>query len=397
MREDQEWDSFYTRFLQDTTEDLFENAPCGYISALPDGTIVKVNQTFLNWTGYEREEISGLKRFQELLTAGGRIYHETHYAPLLNMQGDVREIAVDIVRADGSRLPALINSVVKKDPDGRPVVVRTTVFDATHRREYELELLRATKRAEESEARARVLAKTLQASLIPPTPPAIEGLDVAAAYHAAGQGIDVGGDFYDIFELGEGDWAVVLGDVEGKGPRAASVTALARYTIRAAAMRARRPEVVLSMLNEALLRQNADRFCTVVCSRVRVEEDGTVSATVSSGGHPMPVTVSPEGLLPDAGESGDLIGVFEEPELQGTTIQMPPGHALVYYTDGVPEGRSGSAFFGGQRLRSWVEDHRTESAQEIADGLVGEVVEFQDGTPRDDIAVVVVKSPPLDR
>ena len=393
MKKPAEWDSFHTRFLEDTLEDLFENAPCGYISALPDGTIVKVNQTFLNWTGYEREDINGLKRFQDLLTAGGRIFHETHYAPLLKMQGTVREVAVDIVRADGTELPALINSVVKKDEKDRAVVVRTTVFDATHRREYEMELLRATRRAEESEARAQLLAKTLQRSLIPPAPPEIEGLDVAAAYQPAGTGNEVGGDFYDVFELAEGDWAVVIGDVEGKGAKAANVTALARYTMRAAAMRARRPEVVLSMLNEALLRQEANRFCTVICGRVRIDGSGRVSVTISSGGHPMPVTVTPEGLGPHAGDPGDLMGVFEHPELRETTFELNPGDGLVFYTDGIPEGRSGSAFFGGDRLRDWVKDHRAEDAQSIADGLVEAVVEFQDGSPRDDIAVVVVKKP----
>ena len=132
-------------------EDLYENAPCGYISALPDGTIVKVNQTFLSWTGHRREDLVGRKRFQELLTAGGRIFHETHYAPLLRMQGEVREIAVDIVCATGGRLPALINSVLRKDAEGKPLLTRTTIFNATDRKEYERELLRARQKAEEAD------------------------------------------------------------------------------------------------------------------------------------------------------------------------------------------------------------------------------------------------------
>ena len=92
-----------------SAEDLYENAPCGYLSASPDGTIVRVNATFLGWTGYTREALVGTRRFQDLLSPGGRIYHETHYAPLLRMQGSVREIAVDIVAADGRRLPVLVN------------------------------------------------------------------------------------------------------------------------------------------------------------------------------------------------------------------------------------------------------------------------------------------------
>jgi PAS domain S-box-containing protein len=106
--------------LEESAEDLYENAPCGYVSALPDGTLVKLNQTFLDWTGYPREDLVGRKRFQNLLTAGGRIFHETHYAPLLRMQGAVREIAVDIVGADGRRLPVLINSMLLRNTAPRP-------------------------------------------------------------------------------------------------------------------------------------------------------------------------------------------------------------------------------------------------------------------------------------
>lgn len=137
--------------VEEDAEDLYENAPCGYISALPDGMIVKVNQTFLTWTGHRREDLVGRKRFQDLLTAGGRIFHETHYAPLLRMQGEVREIAVEIVCANGRRLSALINSVLRKDGEGKPLLTRTTVFNATDRKEYERELLRARQKAEQAD------------------------------------------------------------------------------------------------------------------------------------------------------------------------------------------------------------------------------------------------------
>ena len=140
--------------LEESAEDLYDNAPCGYLSATPDGTIVRVNATFLRWTGYRRDELVDRKRFPDLLTAGGRIYHETHYAPLLRMQGSVREISLDLVRADGSRLPALINSQLRLDPDGVPQLVRTTVFEATDRKRYEQELLAARNR--ERVARERI-------------------------------------------------------------------------------------------------------------------------------------------------------------------------------------------------------------------------------------------------
>src|SRR5688572_8741343 len=173
-------EAFYGALIDDA-EELYDRAPCGYLTTAPDGTILKVNQTFLAWTGYRREELSNKRRLSDLLTAGGRIYHETHYAPMLQMQGSVREIALDIVTAGGERLPVLLNSVLERNSAGKPMLIRTAVFDATERREYERELLRAKERAEESERRARLLVQTLQQTLIPPQPPEIPGLEVSAA------------------------------------------------------------------------------------------------------------------------------------------------------------------------------------------------------------------------
>src|SRR3954469_10351224 len=140
--------------LEESAEDLYENAPCGYLSTLPDGTIVKVNRTFLRWTGHTREDLVGRRRFDQLLTAGGQIYHETHLAPLLRMQGAVRGMALEIVRPGAARPPGLVNSELRRGPDGAPRLIRTTVFDATDRREYERELLR--RRDRERAARERV-------------------------------------------------------------------------------------------------------------------------------------------------------------------------------------------------------------------------------------------------
>lgn len=261
--------AFYEALLDDDPEQLYDRAPCGYLSTAADGTIIKVNQTFLTLTGYDRGQLIGRLRFAQLLSAGGRIYHETHYAPLLSMQGHAHEIAFDLLRADGSRLPVLVNSVVERDSQGTPRVIRTAVFDARQRREYERELLRAKQRAEQSEARATALARTLQQTLIPPAPPAIPHLDVAAVYRPAGDGSEVGGDFYDVFPLGTGDWIVAVGDVCGKGVEAAVVTALARYTLRAATVEHPEPSTALATLNDVLRHHHTNRFCTVVLLRLR--------------------------------------------------------------------------------------------------------------------------------
>ncbi|MGZ5416695.1 MAG: PP2C family protein-serine/threonine phosphatase [Nocardioides sp.] len=384
-------DGFHDALLEDDPVQLYERAPCGYLSTTPDGLIVKVNETFLAWTGLEHRDLVGRRTFAELLTAGGRIYHETHYAPMLSMHGSAREIALDIVKADGGRLPVLVNSVLERDAAGAPTVVRVAIFDASDRREYERELLRAKERAEESEARARALAMTLQRTLIPPEPPEVSGLDVAAVYRPAGSGEEVGGDFYDVFQIGADDWVVVLGDVCGKGVDAAVVTALVRYTLRAITVQVDGASAALRSLNDVLLRHRAERFCTVVLLRVR-RNDGVWVVSLSSAGHPLPLLVRPDWAPVQVGEPGSLLGVLETVAIHDTEIRLEPGSALLLYTDGVTEGRRGPVFYEQDRLLRLVGGHQGDAAALTA-LVIEDVLSFQDGTPRDDVAVVVVRVP----
>ena len=173
------------RVSEQSAEDLYENAPCGYLSTTPGGEIVRVNGTLLRWTGYRREQLLEGKRFQDLLTAGGRIYHETHYAPLLRMQGSVREIAVDIVCADGRRLPVLVNSLLVTDDAGEPQLVRTTLLDATERKSYERELVAARNRERDARERVERLQRITAALAPAPAAAAITEsvtLELAAAF-----------------------------------------------------------------------------------------------------------------------------------------------------------------------------------------------------------------------
>jgi sigma-B regulation protein RsbU (phosphoserine phosphatase) len=127
---------------EDDLEDLYENAPCGYISLRTDGRVAKANRTFCSWTGYTLGELIG-KRLHDLLTIAGRIFYETHFAPLLRMQGFFNEVALDLVRKDGQLFPVLVNAAERKAASGRPLFIRLTVFNATDRRRYERELLKA--------------------------------------------------------------------------------------------------------------------------------------------------------------------------------------------------------------------------------------------------------------
>ncbi|WP_249523300.1 SpoIIE family protein phosphatase [Modestobacter marinus] len=148
------------QLLEDDPADLYEHAPCGYLSTLPDGTIVKVNETLCSWLGRPAERVLRT-RLGQLLSVGGQVFHDTHLAPLLRMQGAVREVALDVVRDDGTVLPCLVNAVELRDPEGGPLLVRATLFEATARRQYEREILSAHRAAELSEARSRTLQEVV--------------------------------------------------------------------------------------------------------------------------------------------------------------------------------------------------------------------------------------------
>ncbi|MDP8957239.1 MAG: GAF domain-containing protein [Actinomycetota bacterium] len=238
------------------------------------------------------------------------------------------------------------------------------------------------------------VAETLQKSLLPPTFPDIPGFEVAARYRPAGRGIEVGGDFYDLFEARDGAWAVMIGDVCGKGPEAAVLTALVRYTVRAAAMHEDRPSRILGQLNEAVLRQVTDnRFCTVCYVRLR-PNDGGARLTVCAGGHPLPLLLRAGGDLETVGRPGRLLGVFPEVDLTDEAADMRPGDALVLYTDGVTEeGRNGD-HFGLERLGAAIRRARGQDAVGIVEAVEDAVVEFRPEAPMDDIAILVVRAEP---
>jgi sigma-B regulation protein RsbU (phosphoserine phosphatase) len=385
--------AFYSALADDDPAELYDNAPCGYLSALPDGTIIKANATFLTWTGYDRDKLVGRRRFQDLLATGDRIFYETHAAPMLFMQGMLREIAVEVIGASGLRLPMLVNALLKRDDDGQPQVIRAVMFDASERLAYERELVSARRRAEESEARVRVLAETLQRSFLPSDIVAVPGLDVGGAYRPAGDGSEVGGDFYDVFQTGPQTWGIVIGDVCGKGASAAVVTALARYTVRAEAMHVSSATAVLTGLHDALVSGYPDTFLTVLFLLLDQLPDG-YRLRVATGGHPLPLCRRADGTIETLGYPGSFLGMARTAEISESATLLRPGDMVVLYTDGVTEARHEDSFFGEAGVTEVVGASAGRPAQAVADAVVTAALAFQHGLARDDIAVVVVKVPP---
>ncbi|MGA5273742.1 PP2C family protein-serine/threonine phosphatase [Streptomyces cellulosae] len=393
----------FSSLLEDSAEDLYESAPCGYLSTLMDGTIAKINATLLGWLGLSREEVVGRKRFSDLLTVGGRLYHETHFAPLLRMQGHLGGVALEMRTAAGPRLPVLVTSTLKRGPDGEPLLTRTTVFDATDRRSYEQELLRARRAADEAREQAeadraqlREALAVLQRSLLPDTLPDLPGVETAGYYHTASP-MELGGDFYDLFELDDTRTAFFLGDVCGKGPQAAALTSLTRYTLRAAMIQDADPVDDLRILNRALMeRYTGDdpRYCTAVAGVFERVGD-TLTVRLASGGHPPALVLRTDGTAEFLSTRGGmLVGVLPTAQFVEVRTVLRPGDTLLLYTDGLTEARIGPGrdLYGYDALRSFAAARAPAGSRALVDALTALLRDFGDGLD-DDTALLAIGVP----
>jgi PAS domain S-box-containing protein len=182
----------------------------------------------------------------------------------------------------------------------------------------------------------REIAATLQASLLPPTLPEIPGVDVAVRYWPAGEGVEVGGDFYDVFAVDGEHWAVVMGDVCGTGPTAAATTGLARHTLAGAVWLDLGPEEVLRHLNTTLRRRSIDTFLTIAYGYLQPAAGG-IRVTLAIGGHPLPAIVRADGTVEVGGSPGTLLGMLDDIKVTATEHLLAPGDTLVLHTDGVTD------------------------------------------------------------
>lgn len=376
-------------------EDFFDNAPCGLLLTAPDGRIALANETFCAWVGCCPDDLLG-RRFQDLLSVGGRIHYETHFAAVLQMTGTLGGITVDLMTTDETRLPVFVTANVKVGTDGKPESLRITAQDGSERRAYERQLLEARKIADRERERVQLLAATLQRSLVPPILSPPDGLVAAAHYHTASPD-DVGGDFYDLFPLTRHKWGIFLGDVSGKGAGAAAVTSLTRYTLRAAAAYDDDPVAVLHNLDSVLRHEfhgDDPRFCTVVFGVISPGAAG-FDIELASGGHPSAL------LLPAEGDpryidtpGGQAVGIIRSPRFVSTTVHLGPGDTMLMYTDGLTEARTGPhrRFDDDDDLVEFARRNTPTDAPTVIGALRRLLDSFGEGL-EDDTAVIALSVP----
>jgi anti-sigma regulatory factor (Ser/Thr protein kinase)/GAF domain-containing protein len=314
--------------------------------------------------------------------------------PVLVSRGDVTQLSDD-PQGDVLALPL----VARRRLLGGLVVARRP--GSTYSAEDVGLLLDLARRAALAVDNARLyeertaIAHALQASLLPPDLPVADEVEFGARYHPAGEGNEVGGDFYDVFLVPDGGWAVAIGDVCGKGAEAAAITGLARNVVRLLVREGRTPSQALTRLNDSVLELGErGRFCTAALAVVRPapDEPGALDVVFSSAGHPPPVLSVLGGRPRFVGASGTVLGVVEQLDLVDERFRLSAGDTLLLYTDGVTERRSGSRMFGEDTLLRVLSSAGATSADALAGLLEREVRGFASEASRDDLAVLVVRA-----
>jgi PAS domain S-box-containing protein len=272
------------------------------------------------------------------------------------------------------------------DRAGRPAGELVVLRDITDR-------VRAEQRLHDLLAEQSRVAAALQASLVPRELPRIPAAEVANRYEPAGDGSEIGGDFFDIFALGQDSWGLVIGDVSGKGAEAAAVTALARYTLRALAHRDQPPSRTLRDLNARLLADtDVERHCTLVYAIARPVPGG-MDLTMSLAGHHPPLVLRGSGAVDPVGRLGTALGLLAEPDLYDCTVMLDDGDLLCMFTDGLVEARDGTNLFETDRVAGILSQHRGSTAEAVAEELVRAARHFHHGHDlTDDLALLLLRA-----
>ncbi|MFB9535448.1 MULTISPECIES: SpoIIE family protein phosphatase [Streptomyces] len=240
------------------------------------------------------------------------------------------------------------------------------------------------------------ISQALQRSLLPPELPVIAGVEVEVIYRAAGEGNEVGGDFYDVFPIRDGAYGFAIGDVCGTGPNAAAVTGLARHALRLLAREGLSGPAVLERLNSAILDEGArSRFLTLLYGEMRPQEDGSAELKVVCAGHPLPLRLRQDGSVEPAAEPQPLLGVIEDLELYEQTVTLDPGDVLLCVTDGVTERREGARMLGDDGLADVLTSCTGLTAGAVAARIMRAVERFASDAPSDDMAILAMRVPGL--
>ncbi|OAH14731.1 SpoIIE family protein phosphatase [Streptomyces jeddahensis] len=240
------------------------------------------------------------------------------------------------------------------------------------------------------------ISQSLQRSLLPPELPHVPGVEVEVIYRAAGEGNEVGGDFYDLFPIRDGAYGFAIGDVCGTGPEAAAVTGLARHALRLLAREGFGGPAVLERLNAAILDEGArSRFLTLLYGELWPQEDGSAVLKVVCAGHPLPLRLRQDGTVEPAAEPQPLLGVMEDLELYEQTVVLDPGDVLLCVTDGVTERREGSRMLGDDGLTDVLTTCTGLTAGAVAARIMRAVERFASDAPSDDMAILAMRVPGL--
>ena len=365
-------------------ESQSENTLDGILVVAPDGTMLSFNNRFVEMWGIPEEVVASRSDEAALRAVLDKVKDPDGFLErVCYLYDHPDEHSRDEIELVDGRIFDRYSAPLKA-PDGGDLGRAWYVRDVTQER-------MAEQRLAESNMRYRHLAKTLQQSLLPPATVEIPGIEIATLYEPVGKGNLVGGDFYDVFRPREDEWAVVVGDVCGKGVEAAAVTSLVRYTIRAIAMQGSAPEIVLRSTNAAMLMEDTDeRFCTAAFVRLRPSQ-GSCVISVASAGNPLPLVIRGGREIEPLGEVGVPLGLFANPEVRTSESVLYPGDTLVLFTDGVTDSGGDAKALGSQGVSELLLEAAGASAKEIVRRVQALLNRVDVTERRDDCALVALK------
>lgn len=302
--------------------------------------------------------------------------------------------AAPLVTTDGYRLGTV--NVIDTKPREITPQDKQTLKDLAALVVDQLELRLAARRLAEQKEAEQTLGRALQENVLPPALDIVPGLDVAACYRPMGEGLDISGDFYDLFRCRDGSWVAVVGDVCGKGIGAAITMVAIHHRLRALADASFTPSKVLGLLNDLIFRAGeVETFCSLVYMQIRPGRDG-VEITFSSGGHPLPLIRRTDGSVEPVGSPGVLVGAFPNAHLKDVTVTLAPGDLMLAYTDGVIERRDVDLTEREQRLQDVLAKCAEGSASaviaDLEQAMFDEAMLDSPGPLQDDAAMLVLRA-----